>query len=87
MKVEDVYQDSDGNWHIDYGFSHLMGLAIRVYFGQFFLALTIGLIAITSVAILSALAGFAFGKSLSETENNSSSLNLQQEFIERWRTE
>ncbi|EGJ30670.1 MULTISPECIES: hypothetical protein [Moorena] len=34
MKVKDVYQDEQGNWQIDYGVDHLMGLAIRNYLGQ-----------------------------------------------------
>ncbi|NEQ81658.1 MAG: hypothetical protein F6K26_15810 [Moorea sp. SIO2I5] len=34
MKVKDVYQDEQGNWHIDYGVEHLMGLAIRNDLGQ-----------------------------------------------------
>ncbi|NEO22214.1 MULTISPECIES: hypothetical protein [unclassified Moorena] len=34
MKVKDVYQDEQGNWHIDYGVEHLMGLAFRVYLGH-----------------------------------------------------
>lgn len=39
MEVKNVYQDNEGRWHIDYGFDHLMGLAIRVYFGQFFIGI------------------------------------------------
>lgn len=42
MKVKNVYQDDEGNWHIDYGFIDLMGLAIRVYFGQLFLGICVG---------------------------------------------
>ncbi|EGJ30669.1 MULTISPECIES: hypothetical protein [Moorena] len=34
MKVKDVYQDEQGNWQIDYGVDHLMGLAIRNDLGQ-----------------------------------------------------
>ncbi|NEN99151.1 MAG: hypothetical protein F6K50_27820 [Moorea sp. SIO3I7] len=34
MKVKNVYQDEQGNWHIDYGIDHLMGLSIRTYLGQ-----------------------------------------------------
>lgn len=76
MKVENVYQDNEGNWHIDYGFTHLMGLAIRVHLGQIFVGLTI----LIPLLILSALVGFTFGKSLPE-ENNSSFPNLQQESV------
>ena len=77
MEVQNVYQDDEGKWHIDYGSSHLMGLAIRVYFGQ----LLIGLIVIIPIAVLSALTGFILGKSLPEKENAHSSPNVQQEFI------
>ena len=66
MKVENVYQDSEGNWHIDYDASHLMGLAIRVYCGQFLLALFL----LVPIMILAALVGFTYGKSLPE-ENTS----------------
>ncbi|NET64069.1 MAG: hypothetical protein F6K63_06475 [Moorea sp. SIO1G6] len=34
MKVKEVYQDEQGNSHIDYGVDHLMGLAIRNDLGQ-----------------------------------------------------
>jgi hypothetical protein len=43
MEVENVYQDAQGKWHIDYGAAHLMGLAIRVYFGQFLISLIIAI--------------------------------------------
>ena len=77
MEVEKVYQDEQGKWHIDYSFSHLMGLAIRVYGGQFFL----GLICLIPLMILSVLAGLALGRSLPEKENTSSSSNVRQESI------
>ncbi len=38
MKVKDVYQDEQGNWHIDYGFDHIIGLALRSYLGQLMIA-------------------------------------------------
>ena len=75
MKVENVYQDNEGNWHIDYGFTHLMGLAIRVYLGQ----ICIGLIFLIPIVILSALVGFTFGKSL--PEENTSFDDLQTESV------
>ena len=76
MKVEKVYLDNEGNWHIDYGFTHLMALAIRVYLGQIFLGLTI----LIPLLILSALVGLTFDKSLPE-EDNSSFPHLQQESV------
>ena len=72
MKVKKVYQDNKGNWHIDYGFTHLMGLAIRVYIGGFFLWLTL----FVSLLILSALVGFTFSKSLPE-ENTKIPLHFE----------
>lgn len=77
MEVENVYQDNQGKWHIDYSPSNLMGLAIRVYVGQFVL----GLICFIPLMILSVFAGFVLGKSLPEQENTSSSFNVQQESI------
>ncbi len=77
MEVHNVYQDNEGKWHIDYGSSHLMGLAIRVYFGQ----LLISLIILIPIAVLGVFVGFVLGKSLPEKENTSSSLNAQQEVI------
>ncbi|NEO69841.1 hypothetical protein [Moorena sp. SIO3H5] len=38
MKVKDVYQDEQGNWHIDYGIDHMIGLACRVYLGYLIMA-------------------------------------------------
>lgn len=76
MKVENVYQDNEGNWHIDYGYTHLMGLAIRVFFGQLLIGFTFYL----PFLILAALVGFTFGKSL-PAENDSSFQNFQQEFV------
>ena len=67
MEVQDVYKDEQGKWHIDYGASNLMGLAIRVYCGQFLISLII----MIPVMILSFLIGIAAGKSLPE-ENNTS---------------
>jgi len=57
MKVENVYQDEQGDWHIDYGLDNLMGLAIRVYFGQ----LLISLVVVIPLMIISVLAGFTLG--------------------------
>ncbi len=76
MKVENVYQDNEGNWHIDYGCTHLIGLAIRVHFGQ----LLIGVTLFIPFFILATLVGFTFGKSLSE-ENNSLFQDIQQELV------
>ena len=77
MEVENVYQDNEGKWHIDYSPSNLMGLAIRVYAGQFVLSL----ICFIPLMILSILAVFTLGKSLPEKENTTSSFNVQQESI------
>ena len=74
MRVENVYQDSEGNWHIDYDPAHLIGLAIRVYFGQFL----IGLYLLLPLLILSALVGFTFNKPL-PNENTSPSPDPQPE--------
>ncbi|NET82161.1 MAG: hypothetical protein F6J94_09500 [Moorea sp. SIO1F2] len=43
MKVKNVYQDEQGNWHIDYGIDHLMGLSIRTYLGQIMIGLIISI--------------------------------------------
>ncbi|NEO76343.1 hypothetical protein [Moorena sp. SIO4G3] len=43
MKVKDVYQDEQGNWHIDYGIDHMMGLALRVYLGYIIIACIISI--------------------------------------------
>ncbi|MDJ0534204.1 MAG: hypothetical protein QNJ70_17265 [Xenococcaceae cyanobacterium MO_207.B15] len=77
MEVENVYQDSEGKWHIDYSSANLMGLAIRVYFGQFLLFLFIGI----PLMILSALLGFAYANSLPDETDSSQKLNVQQELI------
>lgn len=73
MKVKNVYQDRAGNWHIDYGFVDLMGLAIRVYFGQLFIGICVG-------STLLLLATLASGNSLPEKQNipqNSNSIILE----------
>ena len=62
MEVQNVYQDAQGKWHIDYHSGHLMGLAIRVYWGQFLISIFIGL----PVLILATLAS---AKSLDESKN------------------
>ena len=62
MKVENVYQDAEGKWHIDYSFAHLMGLAIRVYLGQ----LCIGICVVLPILILATLAS---AKSLPNKKN------------------
>ena len=77
MEVQDVYQDSEEKWHIDYGFSHLMGLAIRVYFGQLF----ISLILFIPLLILGVLIGIAVGKSLPTENKTSQSLDAQHQSI------
>lgn len=73
MEVQNVYQDDQGKWHVDYGAGHLIGLAIRVYFGQLLIGLIIGI----PVMILSVLIGIAVGKSLPEESNTSQKLNLR----------
>ena len=76
MQVKNVYQDNKGIWHIDYDAAHLMGLAIRVYFGQIFLGLAI----LLPLLVLSGLVGFTFAKSLPK-ENNSSFSESQLESV------
>ncbi|MGF1542483.1 MAG: hypothetical protein ACFCU5_18910 [Pleurocapsa sp.] len=73
MEVKNVYQDRDGKWHIDYGYNHLIGLAFRVYAGQFLLGLTIFIFLI----ILSILFGFTLANSLPESKNTPSFPYLQ----------
>ncbi|NEQ81659.1 MAG: hypothetical protein F6K26_15815 [Moorea sp. SIO2I5] len=51
MKVKNVYQDEQGNWHIDYGIDHMMGLAIRNYLGQIMIGLIISIPMIFFVVI------------------------------------
>gem|GEM_PF-4446958 len=60
MKVENVYQDEQGDWHIDYGLGNLMGLAIRVYFGELLIGIIFGILLIMIIFF----AGFTLGKSL-----------------------
>jgi hypothetical protein len=43
MEVKEVYQDESGKWHIEYSLANLIGLALRVYVGQFLLFIFIGL--------------------------------------------
>lgn len=64
MKVEKVYQDENGDWHIDYGLNHLMGLGLRVYFGQSIICIII-LIPILVIAILS---GFTSDRTIREQD-------------------
>ena len=66
MQVENVYQDAEGKWHVDYSFSHLMGLALRVYLGQILITLVI----FVPLMILLVAIGVAFGKSLPEGESS-----------------
>ena len=77
MQVDNVYQDAEGKWHVDYGFSHLMGLAIRVYFGQFL----ISLILVIPIMIISVIAGIALGQSLPEETDTSGSADIQHEAV------
>ena len=88
MKVKNVYQDDEGNWHIDYGFTHLMGLAIRVQLGGLFLSLTIMLaMALTTIVLgticmaFIGLSGFEIDNSRPKKDNTSSSHNLQRESV------
>ena len=66
MEVRDVYQDAQGKWHIDYSSGHLMGLAIRVYWGQFLLSISICILIGLPLIILATLAS---AKSLHEEKN------------------
>ena len=77
MQVENVYQDSQGNWHVDYGIGHLMGLALRVYFGQ----ILISLIIVIPLMIISVIAGIALGQSLPEETDTSGGADIQHEAI------
>ena len=77
MQVEHIYQDSEGKWHVDYGVSHLMGLAIRVYFGQ----ILISLILIIPIMILSVIAGIVLGQSLPEETDTSGAADIQHEAV------
>jgi hypothetical protein len=61
MEVQNVYQDSEGKWHIDYDISHLIGLAIRTYFGQFLLGLFISI----PFLVISILSGVVVGMTIS----------------------
>ncbi|MBE9048393.1 hypothetical protein IQ255_29080 [Pleurocapsales cyanobacterium LEGE 10410] len=62
MKVENVYQDENGEWHIDYGLNHLIGLTLRVYFGQFVICIVI----LIPVLVISILFGFTSNRSIPE---------------------
>lgn len=89
MRVKNIYQDDEGKWHIDYGFTHLMGLAIRVYFGELVLILTTiaSIIIVSTLAVaLVRLSGLVIDNSLPEKENNSSSHDVRQKPIEGWLT-
>ncbi|MEO1145178.1 MAG: hypothetical protein AAFY26_06240 [Cyanobacteria bacterium J06638_22] len=77
MQVENVYQDPEGKWHVDYSVSHLMGLAIRVYFGQFL----ISLILVIPIMIISVIAGIALGQSLAEETETSGTADVQHETV------
>ncbi|MEM8721639.1 MAG: hypothetical protein AAGE84_20480 [Cyanobacteria bacterium P01_G01_bin.39] len=75
MEVKNVHQNIKGEWHIDYGVGHLMGLALRVCIGQALLSLFIGI-------PLSILMSLASANSLNESKNidlnsNSNSTVLQ----------
>jgi hypothetical protein len=39
MEVQNVYRDASGQWHIEYSSANLMGLALRVYLGQFLICI------------------------------------------------
>lgn len=75
MKVENVYQDKEGNWHIDYGLGNLMALAIRVYIGQ----LLIGLVLLIPLMMIAVLAGFTLGQSLPKENKAPIPTNFQLE--------
>ncbi|MDJ0507886.1 MAG: hypothetical protein QNJ64_01320 [Crocosphaera sp.] len=77
MKVKDVYQDSEGNWHIDYDANHLMGLAIRVYFGQMLITLCL----IPIFLVLGIFIGIVFGKPLPTENKIPQTPNFQYEHI------
>lgn len=62
MEVKNVYQDVEGKWHIEYSSANLIGLAFRVYIGQFLIGIFIGLPLILLISIVSA-------KSLHEEKN------------------
>lgn len=67
MEVKKVYQDKEGKWHIDYDSSHLMGLAIRVYFGQILITIFISIFIILPILILTSIAS---GNSLHKKEKD-----------------
>lgn len=80
MEVQNVYQDSEGKWHVDDGLGNVMGLAIRIYFGH----ILIGWIIAIPALVLSFMMGIALGKSLPEERDPSdifSSPNRQPESI------
>lgn len=80
MEVRDVYQDIYGKWHIEYSSGHLMGLAIRVYWGQFLLNISIALLIGIPLIVFVTLAS---AKSLHKEKNidlNSNSSILQESF-------
>ena len=84
MKVKKVYQDNKGNWHINYGFTHLMGLAIRVQLGGLFLGLTIVAILILGNLVLSFVGlSSIYLKNFIDEAGNSSSDDVRQESVEQ----
>lgn len=65
MKVQDIYQDKSGQWHIEYSPSDLMALAWRVAIGEFL----IGIFIILILFLLTLIASAA-NNSLPEPENS-----------------
>ena len=66
MKVKKVYQDEQGNWHIDYDTDSLMALALRVYIGQFLIGFALLLIFLISSIMLNLI----MGKPILEIDGN-----------------
>ena len=89
MRVKKVYQDDEGNWHIDYGYSHLVGLAIRVWLGGLFLWINLIMLLIIFSGLSIILAYFIVlftsvkNNYFPKEKNNSSFLNIQSESIEK----
>ena len=72
MKVKNVYQDASGKWHIEYSPANLMGLALRVYGGEFLISIWV----LIFVGLPFVLITMVSAKSLPNKQNISSPSNF-----------
>lgn len=69
MEVKNVYQDASGKWHIKYSPENLMGLALRIYVGEFLIGMWVFMFVGLPLIVLSVLITMVSANSFPEKPN------------------